>query len=213
MKKGIITAAILAFGLNGAAQNLLFNFHKSKAHSIKKETVNTANKMSDIIPFYPSDWISDYVSVELVYIKDGVSKIFIGKNEVLTQEQKNVLKTAAIGEDIAINIKYRSKNAVNGKDEISSMHYETEITPNLDAQFEPKNTENAKHDGSDGRTALYVKENITNKIPDAVKKEIKETSIRFTVNEEGNVIVPKVYKSCGNKSIDDLVLNAISRCV
>lgn len=209
MKKGIITAAVLAFTLNAFSQNLHFNIHKTKAHTIKKETVNTANSMGDIIPFYPSNWVSDYVSVELVYIKDGVSKTFTGKNETLTPEQKSVLKTAAIGDDIAINIKYKTKNAVNGKNELSTMHYETQITPDVEAQFETKT--NAKHDESDGRTAQYVKENIINKIPEAAKKEIKETLIRFTVNEEGVVTSTKVYRSCGNKSIDDLVLNAISK--
>lgn len=209
MKKGIITAAVLAFGLSAFAQNLHFNIHKTKAHSIKKETVNNATKMSDLIPHYPSDWVSDYVSVELVYIKDGASSTFSGKNETLTAEQKNILKSAVIGDDIAINIKYKTKNAVNGKEEVSTMHYETAITPDIEAQFETKT--NAKHDESDGRTAQYVKENIVNKIPEASKKEIKETLIRFTINEEGLVTSPKVYRSCGNKNIDALVLDAISK--
>lgn len=211
MKKGIITAALFAFGLNAFSQNLQYNFHKTKAHSIKQETVNTANKMSDLIPFYPSDWVSDYISVELVYINNGVSKTFIGKNETLTSEQKNILKAAMIGDDITINIKYKTKNAVNGKNEVSSMHYETSITPDIEAQFETNTKANAKHDESDGRTAQYLKENIINKIPESAKKAIQETSIRFTVNEEGLVVAPKVYKSCGDKNIDTLVLEAISK--
>lgn len=211
MKRGLLTAAILAFGINAFSQNLFFNFHKTKAHSIKQETVMTANKMSDLIPFYPSDWVSDYVSVELIYIKDGVSKTFVGKDELITPEQKSIVKTAMIGDDITINIKYKTKNAVNGKNEVSTMHYETSVTPEIEAQFETNTKTNAKHDESDGRTAQYVKENIINKIPEATKKEIKETSIRFTVNEEGAVIVPKVYKSCGDKKIDALVLDAISK--
>jgi len=211
MKKSAIISFLVLFGMSLYSQNLFYTIRSNKSHSIKKETVVAAQKMGDIIPYYPADWILKYLSVELIYGKEGKIITLKSKNEELSAEQKNVLKNAEIGDDITINIQYLSKNAINDKEEVSKMHYETLIVPEVEAEFETVGKENAQHDKKDGRTSEYIKNNIVSKIPDATQKQLKQTLIRFTVSENGQVTSPKVYRSSGDKNIDNLMLEAIRK--
>src|SRR6186997_3409548 len=112
MKKLILTSAtVLLIGLTAFAQNgfltgfnagptpgsskdLSFWVHGKYDRPVYKEAMNKAKLVSDFVDGYPTNWIDEYVSVEIVATNNGKQMSAVSPNDNLTEEQKNILKSA-----------------------------------------------------------------------------------------------------------------------
>ncbi len=65
MKKRIITLLLSLLMFTGFAQDLNYDVHGRYIHSIAKEKLSKARSMGDIIAYYPTGWITIYVSAEI----------------------------------------------------------------------------------------------------------------------------------------------------
>jgi TonB family protein len=62
-----------------------------------------------------------------------------------------------------------------------------------------------------GRKALnkYLKKNVLDRISDADLKELNQGSIKFTINEKGQVEATQLINKTGKPEVDQLLLKAI----
>ena len=111
MKNGIILLLFLSFASSGSAQELGYEVFGTYNKPILKEKLKDAATISDINPGYPSSWISSYLSVEIMTNMNGEVMKAISLNDTLSNDQKNMLRSADIGTHITVDVKYNPKNA------------------------------------------------------------------------------------------------------
>jgi len=172
----------------------------SPAYPISKTKLSTAKLMSDLISEYPSSWVSNYVSTEILVVSNKKTKKVIGINGTLNRAQKNLLKEADLNTKVFINIKYKQENSATGKIEVNNLNFLIAVVPDREAIYI----------GGVETLQQYLKKNILDRISDAELKELKQGSIEFTINEKGNVGAIQLKEQTGNPSIDQLFFNVIN---
>jgi TonB family protein len=201
MKKILITPLLLLLFIAGFSQNLDYGVHGKYLHPIKKETLEKAKFMADLIPYYPVWWIAGYESVEILATCDGKAMMASGANDTLSTEQRNILSKAELGTDIILNIKFKSKNAVTDNIETGTMNYSATVIPETEAEYP----------GGNQQMTQYLKENAIDKIPEISSKQIQQTLVEFTVNEKGETANAKIIKTSGDSETDKLLIEAINK--
>jgi TonB family protein len=207
MKKSFITSLLFLLCLSSFSQiantpqNWDYEVREKHDGSIKIEKLRSAKSMSDIMVSYPVLWITSYVSVELSATCDGKVIKSISKNEVLTEEQKNIVAKADLGSDVIIEMIYTYKNGVTNINETSKMHYVATVVPDVEAEY------------ISGAEALkqYFKEKAVDVISVENPKQVVKALVKFTVNEEGEISEVKIARTSGDESIDKLLVDTINK--
>ena len=57
----------------------------------------------------------------------------------------------------------------------------------------------------------YLKENAIDKISETNAKQLQLATVRFTINEEGQIIDAQIFKTSEDEKIDKLLLEAINK--
>jgi TonB family protein len=200
MKNIIIIPILFLLFANSFAQDLNYEVHGKYTHPIKKETLDRAKSMSDMIPYYPSNWIAYYISVEILATNNGMPVTSAGINDQLSTEQKQILSSADPGTDVVINISFTYNNSVTDIANVGKMHYIATIVPQTEAEYP----------GGNQQMNQYFKENVISKIPGASSKQLPEILLGFTVNEEGKIDHARIIKTSRDPKIDELLLEAIT---
>lgn len=162
------------------------------------EQALTANTLNDLIAGYPSKWISEYVSVELITIENDQKTSHISNNEILSNSQKIALSKLSLNDEIQIVVKYNSINTITKETDESEFKSHLTIIPNTQASnkigFQKMST--------------YFSEQIGNRITrDELGKEL--TVIIFLVDSDGMVKNTKVGTSSGSEAIDQLLMETL----
>lgn len=182
----------------GFSQELRFDVQGNYHHPVLKEKLIKSTLLGDIIPYYPSSWISNYNSVELVTKYNGVYATAYSTNDVLTQDQHTLLKNAEIGTEIVINVNYESKNSFTGQTDSGKMNYSVTVIPDTEAEF------------AEGDLSQYIRENAIEQISTGGSTELNPALVNFTVDEAGEITDVKVSKSSGDSDVDQLLLQVIN---
>jgi TonB family protein len=185
----------------GFPQDLRFEVRGKYLRPVKKEKLGEAKFIGDFISGYPKNWLSDYISVEILTTCNGKAMKAMSSNDVLSIEQKNILNAADYSTDIVININYRSKNAGTDKIENREMNILVAIIPELEA----------KYVGGYEQLAKYLRKNVINKISETTSKEFQHGVVGFTVNDQGDTVNAKVVETSGDLKTDKLLVDAINK--
>ena len=198
----------LFFPNPGASQDNLTNeprFEVNRIYpyiSITKEALNEANSLTDLNRHYKSSWIREYNSVEVLTSYKGKIIKSTGKNDALSQEQKNLMNMADAGADISVKVKYIPENTLTHNDP-----KEISFTLTVDPEHE------AEYPGGQQQLIKYLKEKAIDKIPGASFKDYDLTAVKFTVNKKGEIIDAHLfgseYQTSKNEIIDELLLETI----
>lgn len=237
MKNFIFTLLVSLLSITGFSQNSGFEYTGRYTPAIKTATLTEADFVHEIMPefnryfvlpfdeyaqfdkqivslyphadFYPKErynYLFNYVSVEISTICDGNQITAAGSSDTLTTEQKNILSTAAMGTDIHIKIKFRYKNKPNyGKqsaDKLNEGEYSVTIVPDTEAAYP----------GGFKQFTKYLTENVFNKTGEPKSTEkIQQAILKFTVDEEGQIVNASIAKSSTDPKIDELLLEATNK--
>jgi len=236
MKNSIIILLIVLLSNSGFSQNSKFVYNGRLTPTKKKAKLQEANFINEIMPefgtyfgmtfndrakfdkrritiypqsdYYPQenyDYIFSYDSVEISVNSHG--KVLTSQNisDALTTEQKNILNTADLGADIRIKIKFKFKNDTNEKydsdSNISEGEYEVTVIPENEAEYP----------GGFKKFTEYLTENVINKIPTLASEKIQQAIVKFTVDEEGQIVDAKILKTSTDPQLDELLLDATNK--
>ena len=208
MKKNLITLALSILFLNGFSQDSRFIITGKFVPPSKKDKLNEAKIIHDIIPNCPTHWdsIIDFVSINIMAICNGQIRSAESYNKSLTFDQKNILNAADNGTDIVIKIKFRWQDtsfAIGDNGKIQEMNeFKFTVVPQTEAEYP----------GGFKALTNYLKENIMNKISETYpSKQIPWAMAKFTVNEEGEIVDAKISTPSKDPKIDQLLLDALSK--
>ncbi len=199
MKNTILTLLLLNLVLYGFSQSIGYEVRGTYKRPIIKEKLIEAKTMSDVNPGFPSSWIKDYISVEVLATCNGVNMKAKSANDTLSNGQMSILKMADMGTDIVVNVKYNPKNSYNS-DVFRVINFSYTIVPEFEAEYP----------GGYQLLKKYLKTNAIDKIPETIGRQLQQTSVRFSINEQGQVTDTQLSKSSGNDTIDQLLLQTIN---
>jgi len=200
MKNPIITLLLLLFISTGFSQNLKFEVRGTYSRPVKKENLIGVKTMADIRPGYPSSWITDYISVEIMATNNGKVMKAVGKNDILSSKQISLISRADLGTDIVVDVKYRCKNSVTGNIDVTTMNFSVTIVPEIEAEYL----------GGYQLMTQYLKDHAINKISEEKAKQLKQAIVRFTINENGEIANAQISSTSEDQKIDDLLLEVIN---
>ena len=225
MKKLIITSAVvLYFGItafikreNNGNENgkdsvnhadadtskpLSFTIKGKYERPVKKEDLDKCKSLSEIIEYYPVNWITTYDSVEILATCNGKAVRAMSKNEALSNEQINTLKTIDVNANLSINVWYKFRNDFNSYIlENHEMHVKMTVVPEIEAEYIGGYEEMEK----------YLQVNAIDKISRSVTKQFQRSMVIFTINEQGEATEANISRSSGEAKTDKLLLDAINK--
>jgi len=202
MRNTIITLVLLLLvAALCQAQGLRYEVRKAYSRPVTKETLQAAKTMSDISPGYPSSWITEYVSTEIIGISKGNVIRAKGINETLNEDQLQILKTADSGSDIIFDIDYKYVNPITGNLDPRIIHFTLTVSPGVEAEFP----------GGNEKLNRYLEDNAIFKISEHDSKTIQPVLIRFTITETGEIANAQIANSSENPGVDKLLLKAIKK--
>lgn len=167
--------------------------------SVTRSTLRIASSLQDFIKDYPSNWIENYVSVELKATENGKTKTIKGTNATLTAEQRKLINTVNINAKLEVNVNYHRKNTVNNHIDLHTMHLVMTVIPETEAQFT----------GGESKLNQYVNEKVIHNIDEDMIPLLRNGKIQFMVDENGKVVNVKMISSTGNANIDRMIMHSL----
>jgi len=201
MKKMLFLPFLLIVSTMGFSQELQLDVRGNYNIEANKEKLATARTLADVMPNYPTNWISGYVSVEITATNQGKTLTGKSQNEVLSSEQKTLLQQADLNSDIILNITYLSKNPVTEKLEPRKIHYAVTVLPDVSASF-PGGMKKLHH---------FLNQQTIKKLPTEVTGKISAATVDFIVDESGQVTSSVITKTSGDEKTDRLLLDAVQQ--
>lgn len=199
----VLFIIILAIPRLGTAQDN-FNVEINRIYpfiSMPKDNLSEVQTIGDLNTMYKPSWVKEYISVEVTSIVNGKERKAIGKNETFNAEQKQLMEMTDEGKDISIKIKYLPNNTLSHND-IKEINFVVDVDPKSDAQFS----------GGQEKLKQYLKKHVIEKISAEHFLALNQwnlAAIKFTVDEEGQIINPDLVWTSKDESIDALLMETI----
>ena len=196
--KQIIDLDFINFDLGKIEKSLFFNIRGRYNGTTTKSRLSGSKLIKDFVAGYPENWVSDYVSIEMTINKNGDNYIMNSANDTLTSEQRELIHSLEINDDLSISVAYKYKNAATNETEYRNMKdISLVVVPEFSAMpvF--------------GYDILiqYLEENSFNKIPASFQNKMDQLIVYFSVNELGKINNVIIKQSSGFIEVDELILN------
>jgi TonB family protein len=236
MKNSIIVL-LLSITAQGFSQDYKFDYEGRMSPTVKKEMLAETWYTSDITPklwhslmmphkdrdelearrrvYYPLgfflyplggyDTVVDYVSVEISARRNGELFSASSRGDKLSSEQRDILISADMGSDIKIKIRFKYKKHKSDKKAIDDKIMEGDLSVTVVPATE------AEYPGGYKQLSNYFSENIIKNLSEKGIKDIRQAIVKFTVNEEGEVVNINLFTPSGDPKIEQLILNAINK--
>src|SRR5688572_12827582 len=214
----------------GISQSTKYEYPGKLTPSIKKETLNFANAVTDITPelhrymnlsyndrlFLDQQLRSvsgycdftegifnkllDFEFVEISANCMGISRTLRSTGNILTSEQKNLLNSVDVGSEINVILRFRYKN-LDHSGQIINGYYAVTVVPETEAVYQ----------GGFEKMSEYLNETIFKKISGKNDfNKILQTIVKFSIDEAGQIRDVKISRSSADSLIDRMVLDAIN---
>lgn len=127
--------------LNSESENsfdqadLYFYVNARHKKSANHTTLKNATNVADFVEYYPSSWITDYVSVAVHTTSYGRQKKAVSTDAKLTTEQKEILRTADMFTDVVVHIKHKITNSITMEITEEAMNLKIHVRQEVEAKF------------------------------------------------------------------------------
>jgi TonB family protein len=239
MKNKLITVILLLIFSKGISQNPKYEYSGRFMPSIQKEKLFDADYINDIMPefciylylaygdhdtfmeqykvlnaaqYKSLDALENYYKIiEFDFIEisgtcNGTTLTAQSSGKRLTMEQKNIINNVDIGTDINVNFKFKyinqAKNNVRNPTNEIEGQYSVTVVPFSEAEYP----------GGYTQFSEYINENVFSKISnEKLSNGILHSMVKFTINEDGELVDAKISRSSDNEYTDSLLLNAFKK--
>ena len=162
------------------------------------------NEANALDVYFRSSWIRSYVAVEVVATQHGKQRRAVGKNDMLTPEQLDILRNADPGTPVAVHIQYLPENTLSHND-VKTIDFECNVMPLRDARFM----------GGQQKLEDYLTTHAIQKIPADSFQPTDFAAVLFTISESGKVIDAHVfdtgYQTDPHEKANAILLDAVRK--
>lgn len=179
--------------------DISFRVRGKNERPVTKQKLTGAITLNDIFDHYPDNWINLYESVEISTEINGEIEKASGSNKVLSKEQKRILHSAEIANNIKVLVNYKVKNYQTGHFEDKQLNYIMTVIPEKEAEYK----------GGYDKLIRYFREKSTSEIAAIKTGQLETAYIQFTVTEKGEISDIDLKKTSGSSQIDKLMFELI----
>jgi TonB family protein len=194
-----LTPWLLTSGQPVTSTKLFYEVNATHHKPVSAGSLHSAKTMSDFCIGFPKNWITQYVSTELVLTNGSNTERTFGKNDSLTKQQQQILKTAVLDSEIDVIIRYMAENPVSHVVSVRTMQMSMTVTPQEEARF----------GGGYPQLSSYLYENAIRKITPADSASFQDVKVLFTVSEDGSVTNLRILGTSGKPESDALILETL----
>lgn len=176
-----------------------FRVRGKNERPVTKQRLNSATALNDIFDHYPDNWIDLYESVEISTEINGKIEKASASNKMLSKEQKRILHSAEIANNIKVLVNYKVKNYQTGHFDDKQLNYVMTVIPEKQAEY----------NGGYDKLIRYFREKSTSEIAAINTGKLETAYIQFTVTEKGEISDIDLKKTSGYSQIDKLMYELI----
>ena len=175
-------------------------FRTFTTFSISKTQLEKAETLIDLNQYYKAKWVKEYISVEVWTSQDGKELSAISKNDQLSKAQKENMINADAGSVVSVTVKYLPDNQLKNN-EAKSMNFTFLVDPDREASY------------PGGHKALkqYLSANAIDQLSPTKFRKHHLTAVKFSINDEGQVVDTQLFEPSGDEATDDLLLKTIRK--
>jgi len=171
-----------------------------KPLAISFQTLDSAESVADLNPHFKPSWIKEYKSIEISTFHNKKVKTVVTKNDVLSKEQIDNMKSIDLGSEISVSIKYIPDNNLSHND-IQEETFNFTVDPIKEATYL----------GGEEKLNQYIQEKI---IPGITENDVaihNVKAIQFSIDNNGDVVdvhIPEsltMYNLRSNKKVEDFI--------
>lgn len=199
MKNSLVALLLTFLSPADSLSGLHYEVYSGEPLTVKIEKLQNVASVGEIIPYYPANWIEEYVSVEVMATSDDKSTKAVSPDDKLNAEQKRILKTLHTGHNIHVTVAYRSRNSVTNEMTDNNMHASMVAVPEIRAQYP----------GGEKAMLDYFRENFTRKIPEEISGKLLPVQVQFTISREGAAGNVRINNTTGDKDSDALLRKVV----
>ncbi len=166
--------------------------------SLNKTQLAAAEDIEDLNPHYKPSWVKEFRTVELRTRHKGVERIAIGSDDTLTAEQKQNLTSVDDDSQVIVSIQYIPDNSLPNNSE-REIKYTLPVNPDSDARYP----------GSEEELAQYLRSSLLDHLPDSTFRLYQMAAAKFTIDEAGQIVDPKMFWPTENSAVDSLMVQTI----
>ncbi len=166
--------------------------------SITKDEVQAAKTIWDLNPRFKTEWISEYVKVEIKTTEAGQSKTSTNADQMLTDEQKTALLHNDPTQKVEVVLHYRPKNNL-AHNPVRQEAFSLQYLPTKDAEY------------PGGKSALiaYLEKEVFQMIADSSYTGYELSTVKFVIGDDGSVSDVKISWQGKEKKVDRALYEAI----
>jgi predicted nucleic acid-binding protein len=176
-----------------------FRVRGKNERPVTKQRLNSATALNDIFDHYPDNWIDLYESVEISAEINGKIEKASASNKMLSKEQKRILHSVEITNNINVLVNYKVKNYQTGHFEDKQLNYVMTVIPEKQAEY----------NGGYDKLICYFRDKGTSEIAAINTGQLETAFIQFTVTEKGEISDIDLKKTSGYSQIDKLMYELI----
>lgn len=200
MKRHFIGLAVVLFSsLTLAAQNYMYTLRGAYERPVTQEKLRSAETLSDVVDGFPSQWITNYRSVDISVSTNGKTGVAHGNGHALSSEQKKLLQSAGLESKVDVVVIYSTGNSVTGKAEVRTATMKLTVVPFSQAAFP----------GGDKQLRAWFEKNNLSTAMNTMESKSQTIHVDFYVNSAGTIVDPVIRNSTGDKTTDDQILRLL----
>lgn len=188
-----------------------YGIQRRHRKTVTMKKLKNATLIDDLIAYYPSNWIKNYVSVEIISIHHGKEKKAIGPNNVLNSAQKSLLNSTEISSQLIIKVNFEEKNNVTDSIHPGQMQVSMSIVPEKEAEFLGGYEKMINYFKKVGKDKLDLSKAKKIKIGPNNIEVAEPVSISFVVNELGETENIVIEKTSGDTKTDQFLIELIEK--
>jgi len=175
-----------------------------KPLAISPQTLDTAQTLEDLNPYFKPSWVKEYVSIDIKTSHNGKTKTISTADNLLTQEQLDNIKSIDVESEVSVLIKYIPENNLK-HNEIQEEKFRFTVDPINEASFP----------GGQQKLDQYIAEKVSQTLSNSDVAIHNVKVIQFSITEDGQVInahVPEhlyIYDDTRDNHVDELLSNII----
>lgn len=181
------------------ASDFSYEFNRVQTYvSISTAELDDATVLSDLNHYYKSDWVQEYKSVDLAVISKGQEMIMSSTSDKVTIAQKQLIRSADQGSDIKVLVHYLPNNNLSSR-KVQEMDFTFRVDPEHEAECA----------SGEDQLNRYIEESIMNKVSLKDVPQYQVAAIKFTIDEEGNIVDANIAHPSKNEAVDKMMLKTI----
>lgn len=167
--------------------------------TLTKSKINKVKTLEDVIEHFPSNWIREYISVEIERTTQNIKLKEIGKSIKLTPKQQELFNNARIGDDLIIKVLYKSNDSLEKEAQVKEINVTMTVVPEVEAKFKTGNE----------KLTQYFEENSNSEILNWKFNPMQNAVASFIINEKGETVNVKIIKTTGIITVDRAIIELL----